>query len=78
MILFFILFLGRSFSGSGFIKRKILSLEMTGKARTKGEKQYKCNLCGFSYNEKQWAEKCQRWCSQHHSCNLSITRHAIP
>ena len=39
---------------------------------------YICEACGFSYKEKEWAEKCQKWCMQHQSCNLEITRHAVP
>ena len=38
---------------------------------------YTCEACGFTYEEKEWAEKCQRWCQEHHSCHLEITQHAI-
>ena len=38
---------------------------------------YKCSECGLSYKEKEWAEKCQKWCSEHNSCNLEIIKHAI-
>lgn len=38
---------------------------------------YRCASCGFKYKEKEWAEKCKAWCSEHHSCNLEITRHAV-
>ena len=37
---------------------------------------YKCPECGFEYKEKQWAEKCEAWCSKYKSCNLEITKHA--
>ncbi len=36
-----------------------------------------CPECGFRYAEKEWAEKCEVWCKQHHSCNLEITEHAL-
>jgi len=37
---------------------------------------WKCDICGFRYKEKEWAEKCEAWCKEHHSCNLEITEHA--
>jgi len=39
---------------------------------------YICEECGFAYEEKEWAQKCQHWCQQHQSCNLEITQHAVP
>lgn len=38
---------------------------------------YQCEICGFRYEEREWAEKCEAWCKEHHSCNLDITSHAI-
>lgn len=38
---------------------------------------YVCEECGFAYKEREWAEKCQKWCRQHQSCNLEITEHAV-
>jgi len=35
-----------------------------------------CGDCGLAYEERGWAEKCERWCLEHHSCNLAITAHA--
>lgn len=37
---------------------------------------FQCEDCGFKYQEKEWAEKCQAWCKEHHSCNLEITQHS--
>lgn len=48
--------------------------EITDKQKT----LYICEACGFSYKQKKWAVKCQQWCQEHHSCNLEITRHAVP
>jgi rubrerythrin len=39
---------------------------------------YICEECGFAYEQKEWAEKCQQWCGQHQSCNLEITQHGVP
>ena len=41
------------------------------------KKYYVCEECGFYYESKEWAEKCQAWCLEHHSCNLEITSHAV-
>lgn len=38
---------------------------------------YQCPECGFKYKEKEWADKCEAWCREHHSCNIEITAHAI-
>ncbi len=38
---------------------------------------YSCEACGFAYSSKEWAEKCERWCRAHNSCNLEITKHAV-
>lgn len=38
---------------------------------------YQCEECGFKYEEKGWAEKCEAWCKEHKSCNLEITSHAV-
>lgn len=39
---------------------------------------YLCEECGMAYEEKAWAEKCERWCRQYQSCNLEIIQHAAP
>lgn len=38
---------------------------------------FECEECGLLYKEKDWAGKCQEWCSRNKSCNLEITKHAI-
>ncbi len=43
-----------------------------------GKTLYICEECNFTYEQKEWAEKCQRWCEQHHSCNLEIIQHGAP
>jgi len=45
--------------------------------RSFGKKLYKCEECGFLYKDKEWAEKCQVWCKENHSCNLEIIGHGI-
>ena len=41
------------------------------------KKLYQCEECGFHYESKEWAEKCQAWCREHQSCNLEITAQAL-
>jgi len=43
-----------------------------------GKELYQCEECGFQYEERGWAEKCEAWCKEHQSCNIEITAHAIP
>lgn len=38
---------------------------------------YQCEECGFHYEDRAQAEKCEAWCKEHHSCNLEITARAI-
>lgn len=45
-----------------------------GKIKQRG--LFVCPECGFKYKEKEWADKCEAWCKEHHSCNLEITSHA--
>jgi rubrerythrin len=42
-----------------------------------GNLHYVCEKCGFAYREKEWAERCEAWCSKHRGCNLDITQHAV-
>lgn len=37
---------------------------------------YQCPECGFHYEGRDWAEKCEAWCLEHKSCNIEITAHA--
>ncbi|MCL4392147.1 hypothetical protein M1413_02325 [Patescibacteria group bacterium] len=48
------------------------------KAKMKsGNPPYQCPECGLHYKEKEWAEKCEEWCSEHQSCNLDIIQYAV-
>jgi rubrerythrin len=50
---------------------------MVKKTKRNGQTLYICEQCGFAYEQKEWAEKCQKWCEEHHSCNLEIAQHAV-
>lgn len=39
------------------------------------KKIYVCTECGYEYEEKEWAIKCQNWCRENKSCNLEIIKH---
>lgn len=43
----------------------------------KTKEYYQCSECGMQYEDKEWAEKCEAWCKEHHSCNLEIIKHAV-
>jgi hypothetical protein len=38
---------------------------------------YLCHRCGYAYREKEWAQKCEAWCTRHKTCNLEINEHRI-
>ena len=38
---------------------------------------YKCEKCGWLYKDRIIAEKCQKWCEKHKSCNLKYQKYAI-
>lgn len=42
------------------------------------KKFYICDACGFACEQKEQAQKCQRWCEEHNSCNLELTKYAVP
>ena len=50
---------------------------MVKETKKSGETLYMCEECGFAYEQKEWAEKCQQWCKQYQSCILEITQHAV-
>lgn len=38
---------------------------------------YQCSECGFHYEDKATAERCEEWCRRTKSCNLDIVREAV-
>jgi len=50
---------------------------MVSETRRDCEILYACEICGFLYKEKPWAEKCQKYCATHGACSLKITSHAV-
>lgn len=56
---------------------KIIQKENTLTSFNASKELYQCEECGFHYKDKEWAEKCEAWCREHHSCNLEIVKHAV-
>lgn len=50
---------------------------MVKKETINDKKYYQCGECKFYYEDKNQAEKCQAWCSEHHSCNIEITKSTV-
>jgi predicted ATP-dependent serine protease len=50
---------------------------MVKEIKKKNEVFYQCQECGFYYREREWAQKCEKWCKEHKSCNLEIIKHSI-
>ena len=40
--------------------------------------EYVCEACGYRYATRELAQRCEAWCTEHHSCNLEITAQGTP
>ncbi len=40
------------------------------------KKLYQCEECGFHYQNREIAEKCEAWCKEHKTCNTEIIKQA--
>lgn len=43
-----------------------------------GKQIYQCEECGLCYRDRTWAEQCEAWCKEYHTCNIDIISHAQP
>ncbi|HLC97415.1 MAG TPA: hypothetical protein VJC21_01380 [Candidatus Nanoarchaeia archaeon] len=43
----------------------------------KKNKAFACAECRMLYAEKKKAEACEKWCKEHHSCNIELIKDAI-
>ncbi|OGB90112.1 hypothetical protein A2625_04795 [candidate division WOR-1 bacterium RIFCSPHIGHO2_01_FULL_53_15] len=50
---------------------------MVKKIELAGKKYFECPICGLDYEEEEWAEKCEAWCSKYPSCNLETVKHSV-
>lgn len=54
------------------------ALQSFSRRRLKSKKTlYQCAECGFHYEDKKQAERCEAWCKKHKSCNIEIIASAI-
>ena len=42
-----------------------------------GKTAHMCEICKFSYEDKEWAQKCEDFCKEKGMCSMDITEHAI-
>ena len=38
---------------------------------------YQCEACGFYYETRDLAQKCEDFCNKYKSCDMEITKHAV-
>ncbi len=50
---------------------------MVERLNLRGVELFRCEVCGLVYREERYAQMCERWCREHGTCNLEITRHAV-
>lgn len=50
---------------------------MNAQSKKENTQLNECPECHLNYKEKEWMNKCEAWCKEHHSCNLEIIAHAI-
>ncbi|MDZ4286060.1 MAG: hypothetical protein U1A23_03970 [Candidatus Sungbacteria bacterium] len=57
-------------------EKEILKNNMVKVIHEGNKELYRCEECGFHYEDRQMAETCEAWCREHHTCNIEITAHA--
>ena len=50
---------------------------MVKETNFKGKIAFKCMKCGWMYEDKKWAEKCEDYCKKHKACNIKLAKYAI-
>lgn len=50
---------------------------MVKEVKKNDETLFQCEECGFNYKDKEWADKCEKFCNTNKSCSIEITKHAI-
>lgn len=50
---------------------------MVREVNKKGKKYFECIECGFFYDTKELAEKCEEFCRKNKACNIEITKYAV-
>ncbi len=50
---------------------------MVKEVEAQGRRYFYCESCKLLYEDKKWAEECERGCKKNKTCDLGITRHSI-
>ncbi len=50
---------------------------MVKEIKKDGKIYFQCGECEFLYKDKEWAEKCEAFCREHHQCGIEMTAHAV-
>ncbi len=50
---------------------------MVEETNFEGRIVYKCTKCGWMYEDKKWAEKCEAYCKKYKACNIKYQKFAI-
>ncbi len=50
---------------------------MVKQEKYEGKQIHTCEVCGFGYKEKEYAQQCEDFCKAHSGCSLEITKHAV-
>jgi len=50
---------------------------MVKETKKNGKIMFICEECDLVYEDKAWAEKCEKWCGETNSCHMDIIKHAI-
>ena len=50
---------------------------MVKEIKKDGKTYFQCGACGFFYETRELAQKCEDWCKRTKSCNIEITKHAV-
>lgn len=50
---------------------------MVQKIEKKNQTLYRCEECGFHYEDAETARRCEAWCHEKKSCNVEIIKEAV-
>jgi|TARA_Y100000310_G_scaffold238535_1_gene241942 hypothetical protein len=53
------------------------AIKMVKELNKDGKEYFQCEECSFFYEDRESAEKCEKWCKEKHSCNIEITKYAV-
>ncbi len=42
-----------------------------------GKTYYLCSKCGMAYTDREWAQRCEDFCTKYNACSIEITQHGV-